>query len=309
MRFTVVIPLYNKEHYIIKTLESVFLQTYKDFEIIVVDDGSTDHSYDTANLYSSPKMKLIHQENQGVAVARNVGIEHAQGEYIAFLDADDTWYPHYLENMNNLIEKFPQSDIFVSAYRIVMRKNTYHYSAHLSDEPALLPSYWNTFQNAYDIVWTSAAIIKKDAIIRAGKFTPGEKIGQDLDLWARVARNNPVVAYHPEISVDYHRDAEQNARTRVKIAHPKAFLQVLEEEMNNPRWTLEEKQWMENKYNKKMIVYVFTSILSGKRRQARKILTSWKKEHPNKFIFPLFCASFLPNFINRFVYKIRMKVF
>lgn len=309
MRFSVVIPLYNKEHYIVNTILSVLNQSFSDYELIIVDDGSKDNSYSVAKTVQSEKIHLIHQENQGVAVARNTGVQNANGEYIAFLDADDYWYPDYLDEINTLINKFPESDIFVTSYRVVMGKDKYHYSAHLSDNLSLLPSYWLTYKNAYDIVWTSATTIRKTAIENAGMFTRGEKIGQDLDLWARVARNNPVIAYSPKTCVDYNRDAEHNARTRVKIAYPKAFLNILIEEMNNDRWTDEEKKWMENKYNKKMIVYVYTSIISGERKNARKILKSWKKEHNNKFIFPLYCASILPNFINKLVYKIRMKVF
>lgn len=309
MRFSVVIPLYNKEHYIENTIRSVLNQSFRDFELIIVDDGSKDDSYKNVQKIKSEKIHLIHQDNQGVAVARNTGVNQAQGEYVAFLDADDYWYPNYLETIDALIDLFSESDIFVTSYRIVMGNNKYHFSAHLSDEPTLLPSYWITYKNAYDTVWTSATVIRKEAIIKAGMFTPGEKIGQDLDLWARVAKNNPLVAYSPEICVDYNRDAEQNARTRVKIAYPKAFLSVLSEEMKNDHWTNEDKRWMESKYNKKMIVYVFTSIIAGNRKQARDVLSEWKKEHNNKYIFPLYCASFLPNCINRFAYKIRMKVF
>ena len=309
MRFSVVIPLYNKEHYIVNTIQSVLNQTFQDYELIVVDDGSKDNSYEVAKTVHSERINLIHQENQGVAVARNTGVENANGEYIAFLDADDCWYPNYLQVLSDLIDQFPESDIFVTSYRIVMGNERYHFSAHLSDEPTLLQSYWVTFKNAYDTVWTSATAIRKTAIEKAGMFTPGEKIGQDLDLWARVARNNPLVAYSPEVCVDYNRDAEQNARTRVKIAYPKAFLSVLREEMASSRWTDEDKKWMENKYNKKMIVYVFTSIIAGKRKQAREVLKQWKVEHPNIFILPLRISSYLPTPINKFVYSVRMRVF
>jgi len=309
MRFSVVIPLYNKEHYIVNTIQSVLNQTFQDYELIVVDDGSKDNSYEVAKTVHSERINLIHQENQGVAVARNTGVENANGEYIAFLDADDCWYPNYLQVLSDLIDQFPESDIFVTSYRIVMGNERYHFSAHLSDEPTLLQSYWVTFKNAYDTVWTSATAIRKTAIEKAGMFTPGEKIGQDLDLWARVARNNPLVAYSPEVCVDYNRDAEQNARTRVKIAYPKAFLSVLKEEMASSRWTDEDKKWMENKYNKKMIVYVFTSIIAGKRKQAREVLKQWKVEHPNIFILPLRISSYLPTPINKFVYSVRMRVF
>ena len=89
MRFSVVVPLYNKENCIRMTLESEKKQSFKDYEVIVVDDGSTDRSIEEARKIKSENITIIHQQNQGVSVARNTGILHAQGQYIAFLDADD----------------------------------------------------------------------------------------------------------------------------------------------------------------------------------------------------------------------------
>lgn len=111
MKFSVVIPLYNKEKYIRNTLKSVLDQTVHNFEIIVVDDGSTDGSLQAANSIANEKIKVISQKNAGVAVARNVGVENAKADYIAFLDADDKWQPNYLENIEKLIDEFPESDI------------------------------------------------------------------------------------------------------------------------------------------------------------------------------------------------------
>ena len=309
MKFSVIIPVYNKERYIRKTIQSVLKQTFRDYEIIVVDDGSRDDSFKIVKSMQEDSIVLIQQENRGVATARNTGIESARGEYIAFLDADDYWHPNYLEVIADLITRFPQSDIFVSSYRIMLKDNRYRLSSQLSGQPALLPSYWETFRNAYDTVWTSAAVLRRSAAIEAGMFTVGQSIGEDLDLWARVARKNPVVAYSPVYCVDYTRNADQNARTLVKIAYPKAFLQVLENEMKDPRWSDEERKWMENKYNKKMIVYVFTSILAGERKQAREIIRSWKNEHPTIYARLLNICSYLPNTVNRAAYRIRMKVF
>lgn len=97
MKYSVVIPLYNKEHYIAGTLRSVLTQTFPDYEVIVVDDGSTDHSLQACKEVRSDKIRVVQQANQGVSAARNKGIELAAGEYICFLDADDTWHPDYLQ--------------------------------------------------------------------------------------------------------------------------------------------------------------------------------------------------------------------
>ena len=119
MKYSVVIPLYNKEHYIAGTLRSVLTQTFPDYEVIVVDDGSTDHSLQACKEVRSDKIRIVQQVNQGVSAARNKGIELAEGEYICFLDADDTWHPDYLQNIETIVQKYPQSDIFVTAYRII----------------------------------------------------------------------------------------------------------------------------------------------------------------------------------------------
>ncbi|HRM79349.1 MAG TPA: glycosyltransferase family A protein [Gemmiger qucibialis] len=111
MKYSVVIPLYNKEHYIAGTLHSVLTQTFPDYEVIVVDDGSTDHSLQACKEVRSDKIRVVQQVNQGVSAARNKGIELAAGEYICFLDADDTWHPDYLQNIETIVQKYPQSDI------------------------------------------------------------------------------------------------------------------------------------------------------------------------------------------------------
>lgn len=177
MRFSVVIPLYNKENCIRKTLESVKKQRFKDYEVIVVDDGSTDRSLEEAEKMKCENISIIRQQNQGVSVARNTGILHAQGEYIAFLDADDEWEPWYLETIYHLTERYLESDMYVTAYRIDMGNGKEHYSARLTPAAGCLESYWLTYQYAYDFVWTSATVIRRSAVLKAGLFRAGEKIG------------------------------------------------------------------------------------------------------------------------------------
>jgi glycosyltransferase involved in cell wall biosynthesis len=102
MLFSVIIPVYNREHLIEETLDSVFRQTFDDYEVIVVDDGSTDQTVDVVKAYPDP-VRLIQQENTGPGAARNTGIKAATGEYIAFLDSDDRWFPWTLETYRKVI--------------------------------------------------------------------------------------------------------------------------------------------------------------------------------------------------------------
>lgn len=312
MKYSVVIPLYNKAHYIEKTLNSVLQQTYQDFEIIVVDDGSTDHSLEAAQRVKSDKIRVISQKNQGVSVARNTGIQNAKGSYIAFLDADDIWYDHYMETIDQLTLLYPESDFYVTAYAINLGEGKMKYSQQREQKTGCLDSYWKTLAGGYDFVWTSATTVRKQALLDAGCFTPGEKIGQDMDMWARVARNNKKVAYSSEYCVEYNRLAEENARTRVKIAWARAFIRDLEEELENPDHSPEELAAIQSKYDKKMTVYIFTCIMEGEKKRALTDMKSWKGKNNRRNVLlrmGLLGASIMPTSVNRWVYGIRLKVF
>lgn len=312
MKFSVVIPLYNKEHYIEKTIQSVLAQTCQDFEVLVVDDGSRDSSLTLAQKFASDRVHIIPQENQGVSVARNTGILNAQGEFICFLDADDEWRPDYLATIDGLTEAYPESAIFVTAYAVNMGNGKVNLSTQLEPETGCLPSYWLTLAKGYDFVWTSATTMRRDTLIEAGLFKPGEKIGQDLDMWARVARINPRVAYSNHICVNYNRAAESNARTRVRVAWAGAFIRDLEEELVNPDRTPEELASIQHKYDKKMTVFIFTAILAGERERASHALRDWKGERnsTNRMLRTgLRIAKLMPTAVNRFIFGIRMKVF
>lgn len=312
MRFSVVIPLYNKAQYIEKTIQSVLRQSNQDFEIIIIDDGSTDQSLPAARKINDDRIMIIAQENQGVSVARNTGIEHASGEFIAFLDADDMWEVNYLETIGNLIDEYPQSDIFVTSYTVDMGNGKNHYSTQLSRETGCLDSYWRTLAKRYDFVWTSATVVRKQALLEAGCFRPGETIGQDLDMWARLARNNPRVAFSSKVCAHYNRNSEENARTRIRIAWANAYLKDLEEELECYAHTPEEYAAIQKKYDKKMTVYIFTAILAGERYRALSALKSWKGKTTLRSVLlkvGLMGAYFTPHCVNGWIYKLRLKLF
>lgn len=115
MMISIVIPLYNKEQTIINTLNSVFKQTYSNFEIVIINDGSTDNSVKIINQnFDDARIRIINQKNAGVSAARNKGIEESRGEWISFLDGDDEWLPNYLEEVQKAIEKYPNNSIIIT---------------------------------------------------------------------------------------------------------------------------------------------------------------------------------------------------
>ena len=132
---SVIIPVYNAEKYIEDTINSVLDQTYKDWEILLIDDGSTDHSAEIIKQYlDNPEIKYFHKENEGVSLTRNLGIELAKGAYIAFLDADDTWEPKNLEMKMDILINNPDVDwVFSDMYNMNENKERYGIAASGTD--------------------------------------------------------------------------------------------------------------------------------------------------------------------------------
>jgi glycosyltransferase involved in cell wall biosynthesis len=111
---SIIIPTYNAERYISETVQSVLAQTYPDFELLIIDDGSTDKSIKIIQNFTDPRIRIIHQENRGLPGARNTGIRHARGNYITFLDADDLWVPTKLQKHISHFERDPSVGISFS---------------------------------------------------------------------------------------------------------------------------------------------------------------------------------------------------
>jgi len=126
MNISVVIPLYNKARHIRRALSSVLAQTAPCFELVVVDDGSTDGSADVVRSISDSRLRLVVQPNGGECAARNRGIRETSGELIAFLDADDEWLPEFLSTVMRLYDQCPQAGAYATAYRCVRDAISWH---------------------------------------------------------------------------------------------------------------------------------------------------------------------------------------
>lgn len=203
---SVVVPLYNKEKQIAHTLQSVFNQTFQDFEVVVVDDGSTDGSVAEVEKLSDSRIRLIHQKNAGVSAARNRGIEEAKGDLIAFLDADDEWKPEYLATQNYLFQKYPDCNAYACNYesRDIKGKVTPTIIRKLpfTGEDGILSNYFEVASCSHPPLWTSSIVVKKQAIQAIGGFPVGIRSGEDLLTWARLAVNGQI-AYSKKVVAIY----------------------------------------------------------------------------------------------------------
>jgi len=223
MVFSIVIPLYNKAAYVQKAIQSVLYQTYQEFELIVINDGSTDnplnnlefliHNSEFKKQESSNKISIIYQENQGVSVARNNGVKIAKYDYIAFLDADDWWEPTYLEEMKGLIEKYPEAGIYGSSYYKVKKGKLITAKIGVEDgfENGLINYFQVYAKTMYMPLWSGATIIKKDIFELEKGFKPALKLGEDFDLWVRVALKYPIAFLNKPLAY-YNQDVELTNR-------------------------------------------------------------------------------------------------
>lgn len=188
---SVIIPLYNKERQIRATLESVLRQSYTDYEIVVVDDGSTDGSAAVVESVHDARLRLIRQENGGVSAARNRGIRESRGEYVAFLDADDLWDPDFLKTLQHLAERYPDCSVYACNYDFVSPDGSHHPTIirHLpfTGELGILSNYFEVASCSHPPICSISLMVKKEAMQAIGGFPLGIKWGEDLLTWARLA--------------------------------------------------------------------------------------------------------------------------
>lgn len=187
---SVVIPLYNKKECVAHTLECVLNQTYQEFEVVVVDDGSTDGSAEVVEGFTDERIRLTRQENGGVSAARNRGIKEARSEYVAFLDADDEWKPEHLQTLVGLMEKYPQCGAYSTNYEFKQGekvKPTILNRIPFEGEDGVLTNYFEVASCSHPPVCTSAVCVKKSLLNEIGGFPVGIKSGEDLLTWTRIA--------------------------------------------------------------------------------------------------------------------------
>lgn len=212
--FSVVIPLYNKEKYILRAIESVLAQDFKDFELIIIDDGSTDNSLASLKDISDSRFRVVEQANQGVGAARNRGMTEASYEWIAFLDADDAWSTTHLSELLNIIKDFPDSGMVSTKILEVEDSNKAPvFDASIQSNIRIINYFYEAARNIA-IVHSSSVAVSKKSFNYIGGFG-NEKAGEDLEFWARIAYFYPV-AVSDKTTVYYFRDTGGVMKTLAK---------------------------------------------------------------------------------------------
>ena len=204
---SVIIPLYNKRDKIRRTILSVLNQTYKDFEVIVIDDGSNDDSLLSIQDIHDSRISIYHQKNHGVSRSRNFGIAKAKGQFIVFLDADDEWEPDFLENMISLANSYPECNLFASNYKF--RDNQGRESIakirrlNLNGSCWDIDCYFNVAANSHPPLCIGNTMIRSSALSNSSYyFDENVQHGEDLIFWAKLTVNNRI-AYTKDVLMTY----------------------------------------------------------------------------------------------------------
>lgn len=208
-RFSVVIPLFNKEKSIGSTVWSVLKQTYQEFELIIVNDGSTDKSLDALKSFTDPRIRIIDQINGGVSSARNLGILSAINEFIIFLDADDLWLPICLEEMCRLISKFPSAGIFVTNFNLTGKNLKGSERCYYSNDYYYATAYYMAKWSIRFMI-TGCVTVRRGLFNETGYFDTSLTHGEDLDMWRRLTQKAGI-AKSEVITTIYRTEAENRA--------------------------------------------------------------------------------------------------
>ena len=210
VRFSVILPLYNKEESVGKTVRSVLSQTHEDLELIVVNDGSTDESLRVVRGIKDDRIRVFSQENQGVSVARNRGMDEAKYNYVAFIDGDDLWHKDYLAVMSCLISKHLAARCFSASWSAWSRIDELPNDSISFDDNRVRQLRYVAESRNDVAAHICSIVVDKQAALEVGGFPRGVKFLEDQEFCCKLARFGDFIHY-TEPLVFYVRDAENRA--------------------------------------------------------------------------------------------------
>ncbi len=286
MKFSVIIPLYNKSAFLGKALNSVLSQTYKDYECIIVDDGSTDGSEKIADSYSAKykNITVIHQFNSGVATARNNGVKVSSGEYVCFLDADDWWEDDFLYVVNDIIIKIPNAGIYGTNY-YYFKNNKGHLRLDIKTG---VFDYFNEYSKRLQMPLTSSSVcMPKNIFNEMSGFNPKLKLGEDFDLWVRIALKYPTVFINKPLAY-YNQDIPVNQRAVGNLISPENhFLWNLNYLRNVEENNKDVKFLIDSLRVSNMLFYYASNLYHDKSKHILECVNWSKQSFHNKLYYKL----------------------
>jgi GT2 family glycosyltransferase len=313
-KISVVIPAYNAEGLIGAAIESVLAQTRPVKEIVVVDDGSTDGTGETARRYGST-VRLLRQENAGPSAARNRGIEAATGEWIAFVDTDDLWLPHKVEAEQEVLAAAPGLawvgvNHFLRDFATgeeIVRFDPGRAAALLGDGP-VLPCFVEAA--CAGLGWDPVGLlVRREVLLEAGGFRAGLHYAEDLDLCLSIARHHPAIGFHPEPAAVHLVGRTGSLSGREPVAAQMAVLHTIYHR---------HRPWAEAAGSGEALARLFRTIvqdqiagllLDGRRREMVRVLAMYRDILPPSYRLAVTALSLLPPGRRRQIYtKVQWRI-
>lgn len=227
MRFSIIIPTYNRALFLPKAIDSVLAQTYTDWELIIVDDGSTDNTKDVVSKYKDDRIRYFYQQNAERCTARNNGIKQSSGKYICFLDSDDSYRSNYLETVYGLILNCEDAVFVLSGM-----------SVHRNEKVVeVIPEAigYNRFHYFFQKSVPPSVVCLSRSLLKNHSFDEGVVVSEDTKLWVEIMRENPIVLLNKTVGVDFyfHESNTINVKKRnVYAEREKTLRQILVEDVN-----------------------------------------------------------------------------
>ncbi len=280
--FSIVVPLYNKAAEISRCLSSALCQTHKNFELIVVDDGSTDGGDAVVCSFHDDRLRFLQQENRGPAVARNNGVLAAISPVIAFLDADDEWLPTHLEEVARLVHLHPEAGIYSTAFWLDRgqgwRRRVRLETRYLKGGTALINDYFSLPDAK--ILLPTASAVRKEALVAAGGYRT--MFAEDTDLLLRMAAMFPV-AYTSQTTAIWHLDAGNRRcikeAVEVKLHEPGSLLPSLRLIENQDQISCEVRDKARGYVAERERKAILDTLAQGYRQHATNLYSQWKSEY------------------------------
>jgi glycosyltransferase involved in cell wall biosynthesis len=307
IKVTVVVPAYNKKDTINRCIDSILNQTFQDFEIIVIFQPAENENLDdmTAIIedYHDPRIKIIAQVKRGVSIARNRGVEMANAELIAFLDADDEWTINFLDLINSLVEKFPKAGAYATAFQYIKNHDIVNLSNPIVKNKFKGPiDYFETAING-PLFCSSSIVFKKDALLKTGGFDTKMWFGEDNDLWARTALKFDI-AFDSSVGTYYYLGIPGQATTQLRpIVHH--FVDYVNLNLSNPSVNNDK---VLTYTNYRLLIFVMIDIANGFPIEARSLLR--RRPSNRYFLKIIYCylLSMIPPKIIKLIRTVLSKI-
>jgi glycosyltransferase involved in cell wall biosynthesis len=300
MKFSIIIPLFNKEAYIGRALRSVLAQSFQDWECIVVDDGSIDRGPKIVESLEDPRIRLVCQENAGPSAARNRGAREASGEWIALLDAGDCWMKCHLSNLAYLIKMYPRCGV-VGGNFWGEHSDGRRVLANQHDEctTSSVEKYFEfNAERKGPLVNSSSTAVRKDIWQTAGGFREAFRLAEDADFWARLCLRTDFAVHHSPSSVYFQDQSGASTRTCLYVGDV-PFADLAPQIPRNRRWAYNEFL-----SHSRMVSLALGTLLSGDkvlvRKMAKESLSSSLKKRACLFL----AISVLPIKGLRYMYSL-----